>query len=248
MGGCLLALVRCNVEALIDLFWSKYNRLQAAVDLEDPVAVEALDQEIDPLLRAIFQHQVSDPAGIQAQFRFALDLLKVEADDSGCVHRNGHLLQMLVERYLAPQISCAAARAGGDQGATATIMPAGDTAFLDPSLFDRIPERIVVVAPGYRVFYSNDTNAQQMGQPKEKLVGRHFAEVIGIQHFQRDVKAALDRCLEGESFTLTYAEQRDEQTVVICCRMSPCFSDAHTQIGVLVVMQELPDRRRSRKT
>jgi PAS domain-containing protein len=236
-----------GVEALIDLFWSKYNRLQAAVDLEDPVAVEALDQEIDPLLQAIFQHQVADPAGIQAQFRFALDLLKVEADDRGCVHRNGHLLQVLVERYLAPQISCAAARAGGEQGGT-TILPSGDSAFLDPALFDKIPERIVVVAPGYRVFYSNETNAQLMGRPKERLVGLHFAEAVGVLHFQRDVKPALDRCLEGESITLTYADQRNDQTVVVCCRMSPCFSDARTQIGVLVVMQEMADRRKPRNT
>ncbi|MCB5200989.1 PAS domain-containing protein [Neorhizobium sp. T786] len=234
------------MEALIELFWSKYNRLQAAVDMEDSAAVEALDQAIDPLLQAIFKHQVLDPAGIQAQFRFALDLLKEEADDRGCVHRNGHLLQMLVERYLAPQISCAAARAGGEQGGGVTILSDGDSTFLDPALFDRIPERIVVVAPAYRVFYTNETNALRMGQPKEKLIGCHFAEVIGIQQFQRDARGMLDRCLAGESISMTYAEQRDDETVVICCRMSPCFSDARTQVGALVVMQEMPDRRRHR--
>ena len=101
------------MEALIDLFWSKYGKLQAAVDKDDPQAVGALDREIDPLLEAIFQHQVTDATSIQAQFRFALDLLKEEADDKGCVYRNGHLLQTLVERYLAPQIDHAATVAAG---------------------------------------------------------------------------------------------------------------------------------------
>nr|CAD6413487.1 PAS domain S-box protein [Rhizobium sp. Q54] len=235
------------MEALIDLFWSKYGRLQAAVDQDDPSAVSALDREIDPLLQAIFRHQVADAAGIQAQFRFALDLLKEEADDKGCVHRNGHLLQTLVERYLAPQIDLAATAAAGGKPAAPPALPGdGSASLLDPVLFDRIPEGILVVAPGYRIFYTNETIARRVGLPKERVVGRHFADIAGIHHFQRDLREPLDRCFAGESLSLTYAEQRDGGTVVVCCRMSPCFSDASTQIGALVVLQEMADRRRPR--
>lgn len=233
------------MEALIDLFWSKYRRLKAAVDRDDLTEMQSLDREIDPLLQAIFQHRVADPAGIQAQFRFAIQLLKEEADDRGCVHRNGYLLQMLVERYLAPQISLAAtATASGEPGGPVAIQE--DGALLDPALFDRIPERVVVVAPGYRVFYSNETNARQYGQPREKLVGRHFADLVGLYCFQREMRQSLDRCLVGESVSFTYAEKREEQTVVVCCRMSPCYSDPDTLAGALVVMQEMADRRRPR--
>ena len=235
------------VEALIDLFWFKYGKLQAAVDRDDPSAVSALDGEIDPLLQAIFKHQVADAAGIQAQFRFALDLLKEEADDKGCVHRNSHLLQTLVERYLAPQIDVAASAAAGGEPALRVRLPGdGAASLLDPLLFDQIPEGIFVVAPGYRIFYPNETNARRMGLPKERVVGRHFADIAGIHHFQRDLREPLDRCLAGESLSLTYAEQRDGETVVVCCRMSPCFSDASTQVGALVVLQEMADRRRPR--
>ncbi|MCJ8518042.1 PAS domain S-box-containing protein [Pseudorhizobium tarimense] len=235
------------MEALIGLFWAKYNDLRRAVDCDDPTAVQRLDQELDPLLQAIVQHQVSDLASIQAQFRFALDLLQEEADDRGCVNRNGHLLQMLVERYLAPQIGRAAtARVAGNEGEVVTVFETEDGAVLDPVLFDRIPERIMVVAPGYRVFYSNEPNAERLGQPKEKLLGRHFADLVGIYHFQRDLREPIDRCLAGECLSHTYAEQRDGATVVVQCRLSPCFSDATTQVGALVIMQEMADRRRPR--
>jgi PAS domain S-box-containing protein len=236
------------VEALIDLFWSKYGRLQTAIDREDNVTIHALDQEIDPLLQAIFRHEVTDAAGIQAQFRFALELLKTEADDRGCVHRNGHLLQMLVERYLAPQIGRAAGEIPGKRSDHTESSEGGNTinGLLDPALFDGIAERILVVVPGYRVFYSNETNARQLGLSKEKVIGKHFAELIGIHHFQCDLREPLDRCLAGESVSLTYAEERDGDTVVISCRMSPCFTEARAQVGAMVVMQEMADRRRRR--
>lgn len=235
------------MEALIDLFWSKYNELRRAVDRDDPVAVRRLDGELDPLLEAIVQHQVSDPGSIQAQFRFALDLLQEEADDRGCVNRNGYLLQVLVERYLAPQIGRAAsARVAGANRDGSASFQVHDAAVLDAGLFDRIPERIMVIAHGYKVFYSNETNAQRLGQPKEKLLGRHCADLIGIYHFQRDLRGAIDRCLAGECLSHTYAEQREGQTVVVQCRLSPCFSDASTQLGAMLVLQELADRRRPR--
>ena len=126
------------------------------------------------------------------------------------------------------------------------LKDAGGSGFLDPVLFDRIPERIVVVAPGYRIFYTNTTNAERMGLPKEHVVGRHFADLAGVHHFQRDLREPLDRCLAGESVTMTYAEERGGQTVVICCRISPCYSEAHALVGALMVMQELAVRRRSR--
>jgi PAS domain S-box-containing protein len=235
------------MEALIGLFWSKYNDLRLAVDREDSAMVLALEQEVDPLLQAIVEYKVSDPASIKAQFCFALDLLQEEADDRGCVARNGYLLQTLVERYLGPQIDRAARARSGGGDMPASLEPS-EGSVLDAALFDRIPERVVVVAPGYRVFYSNTTNAQRLGQPKEKLLGRHFADLVGVYHFQRDLRELVDRCLAGESLSHTYAEQRDGVTVVVQCRLSPCYSDASTQLGALVVMQEMADRRRSRLT
>jgi PAS domain-containing protein len=233
------------LEALIDLFWSKYADLRQAVERNDASATASLDRELDPLLLAVFSSQSKDPASIQAQFRFALDLLNEEADDRGCVRRNGHLLQMLVERYVVPETGLTANRRSEPESPEqAVIADATVDGFLDDALLNRISDRIVVIAPGYRIFYSNETNARRLDLTRDELIGRHFAEFVGLHRFRNDFKPSLDRCFAGESISLTYADQIDGQTVVVRCRMSPCVSGSSQLIGALLVMQETADRRR----
>jgi PAS domain-containing protein len=232
------------LKALIDLFWSKYSDLRQAVDREDDDAVSRLDKEIDPLVLAILGGQGHDQATIRAQFRFALDLLNEEADDRGCVRRNGHLLQMLVERYLATEQGLPiTAETAEEAPQPVDLSQAIADGFLDDALLNKLSERVVVVAPGYRIFYSNETNARRMDMPREALIGRHFAEFVGLHHFRHDLQPCLDRCFAGESVSLTYADKVEDSTVVVHCRMSP-ITRSSTLIGALVVMQETADRRR----
>lgn len=232
------------MKALIDLFWAKYSDLRQAVEQEDDDAVSRIDREIDPLVKAILGSQGRDQSAIGVQFRFALDLLNEEADDGGCVRRNGHLLQMLVERYLVTDQSLPSkSQTTEDAAQPVDIAQAIADGYLDDALLNKLPERVVVVAPGYRIFYSNETNAQRMQIPRDTLIGRHFAEFVGLHHFRHDLQPSLDRCFAGESLTLTYAAKLDGRTLVIHCRMSP-ISRSGTLIGALVVMQEKEDRRR----
>ena len=233
------------MQALIDLFWSKHAELLNAIDRGDTASMARLDRELDPLLKAIFESQASDPASIQAQFQFALDLLNEEADDGGCVRRNGYLLQTLVERYVSPEIQQSGRRREQSEADTGSaISDVTVDGVLDDALLNRISDRVMVIAPGYRVFYSNETNASRHDLPREALIGRHIAELVGIHRFRQEFKENLDRCFAGESAAFTYADQVNGQTVVIHCRMSPCFSGSSQLIGALVVMQETADRRR----
>lgn len=232
------------MKALVDLFWAKYADLRQAVEQENDGAVEELDRELDPLIQAILSSQAQDQATIRMQFRFALDLLNEEANDYGCVRRNGHLLQMLVERYLLTDHPVSEADEVAEEAQQPPdVAQAIVDGFLDDALLNTLSERVVVVAPGYRIFYSNETNARRMDMPREKLIGRHFAEFVGLHHFRNDLQPCLDRCFAGESLSHTYADKVKGETVVIHCRMSP-ISRSSTLIGALVVMQERADRRR----
>ena len=231
------------MEALIDLFWSKYADLREAVDVDDEASMAAIERELDPLLLAVLGSEEQDPAAIQAQFRFALDLLNAEADDRGCVRRNAHLLQTLVERYLSPAASAGPRHDCSDNTDPEIIDLATATGVLDDALLNRVSDRIMLIAPGYRVLYSNDTNAKRMRMAREELVGRHIAELIGLHRFRNEFEPRLQRCFEGESAAVTYAEDVDGQTIVMRCRMSP-FVRSSTLVGALVVIQETADRRR----
>lgn len=233
-----------QLEALIDLFWSKYADLQQAIESENEGGMVALDRELDPLLLAVFGSAAQDPASIQAQFQFALDLLNAEADDRGCVRRNAHLLQTLVERYLAPPAIASSKREhSGDMADHPSVDEVSGTGILDDALLDSISDRILIVAPGYRVLYSNEINAKRMDLPRQELIGRHLAELVGLHRFRNEFEPNLDLCFEGESVTVTYAEQVEGETIVMRCRMSP-FLRSSTLVGALVIIQETADRRR----
>jgi PAS domain-containing protein len=233
------------LQALIDLFWSKYGELQQAIEREDEALTASLDSEIDPLLLAIFGSAESDAGSIQAQFRFALTLLNEEADDRSCVRRNAHLLQTLVERYLAPQATCSQTSDAHREvpDGSSPIDQAVAKGILDESLLNQLSDRILVVAPGYRILYSNETNAKRLDIPRDELVGRHIGEFVGLHRFRNEFKPNLDRCFQGESASVTYADQVDGQTLVLKCRMSP-FQRSSTMIGALLVIQETADRRK----
>jgi PAS domain-containing protein len=232
------------VEALIDLFWSKYDELQQAIEREDEEMTATLDRELDPLMLAILGSAEGDATSIQLQFRFALDLLNEEADDRSCVRRNAHLLQTLVERYLGPAVAKAVPDADEAED-TALIDEAISNGLLDDALLNRLSDRILVVAPGYRILYSNDTNAKRLDIAREELVGRHLGEFVGLHRFRNEYEPNLDRCFAGENAAVTYADEVDGETVVMRCRMSP-FTRSSTLIGALVVIRETADRRKRR--
>lgn len=231
------------MEVLIELFWSKYAELKAAVSSNDTTQVDAIDREIGNLLGTIFQTKAKTLADINRQFRLAIDLLNEEADDLSCVHYNSRLIQGLVERYIALGEGEAMGLGGGaqEEGFSEDVREA----VFNTSLLDNISECVAVVGANYRVAYTNAANASRHGTQPERLVGTHFAEIVGFQRFQNGFKEHIDRCLGGETVAYTYADQIDGRTVVVRCRMSPFYNGSLTASGVMLVMRETADRRRS---
>ncbi len=233
------------MDALIDLFWSKYSELHRAIGRQDIATITQLDAELDPLLQAIFSTQVNDTASMLSQFRFALGLLNEEADDRGCVRRNAYLMQTLVERYFAAEANGQGARLPEVQEHSGSaIEDATVDGFLDDAVLNRLSQRVMVVTPSYRILYSNDTNASRFGISREQLIGKHIAEFVGIHYFRNEFQGAFNRCFEGQTLPLTYAVDLDGQTVVVRCRMSPFILDPSQPACALVVMEEEADRRR----
>lgn len=231
------------MEVLIELFWSKYAELNAAVEANDSARVEVIDREISDLLGTIFQTKARNLADINRQFRLAIDLLNEEADDLSCVHYNSRLIQGLVERYIA----LGEGEVLGAGGVTQEDGFPEDVrdALFNTSLLDNISERVAVLGAGYRMTYTNAANASRLQTQPGGLVGKHFAEIVGFQRFQNGFKEQIDRCLSGETVTYTYAEQYEGNTVVVRCRMSPFYNGGLAPAGVMLVMRETADRRRS---
>ena len=225
------------MEVLIELFWSKYEEIKAAMAADDTDKAGVLDREISGLLHTIFEAKASSLSDIRRQFSFAIALLDEEADDLSCVRYNSQMINALVNRYLTSGEQDGAAEDGNAD------MPSD--AAINTALFDNIGECISIISSAYRVSYANPAHAVRFNRPTGEFVGLHLAEVVGFQRFQAGFKEHIDRCLAGETLTYTYAEDVNGCTVVNRCRLSPYYDRNSAPAGVMMVVSEIADRRRS---
>lgn len=224
------------MKSLIDLFWHRYSELKGAVDRNDSQKILILDRELDPLLENITSRKTKNSEEILEQFRFAIDLLNEEAEDTGCVQRNSELLRRLVDRYIGANRLENNEGKGGEGG----WIP---YAILDEDRLDDMNDRVVVVSPGYRISYTNTANAACLETETQDIVGRHIAEFVGVYHFQQALRDKLDNCFKGEPAKYTYAEEVGGRMIVKSFDLSPCYSPSYKLVGAMIVVNELEDRR-----
>lgn len=231
------------MKTLAELFWFKHSQLQQAVRAGHESLVNVLDKEVDAALTAAFQYEAMDAAQTRLQFQLFIDLLRVEADDPSCVLRLSTMLQALTQRYFGLKDE--------DQSGAAINTrvsrqdPEADDGLLNEDVLGRIPGRVAVITTDYRYLYSNLTNAAHLKMKPMDLIGRHITDFIGLQRFHCNVKAELDRCFAGELIDYCFTKENDGQTLVMNCRMSPCLSSKGELVGAILVLNEIPDRRRS---
>lgn len=235
--GCRGRSGSVELKTLIESFWQRYAELKSAVDRNDALKIATLDRELDNLLESITSRKNASSAEILEQFRFAIDLLNEEAEDTGCVQRNSEVLRKLVDRYIGAGL----AREGSNTDEHGAQW--SPYAILDEDRLDDLDERVVVVSPGYRINYTNAANAASLNANVSEIIGKHIAELVGIHHFQQAFRQKLDACFKGEAGKYTYAEDMDGHTVVKSFDMSPCYSPSYKLVGAIVVVKELQDRR-----
>ena len=245
--GCGLPQGRNKLKELIELFWVKYNLLKKAIGDADEHTIAILDREVESLLESIFERKAANAIEIQMQFLVAIELIKRESEDSCCVLRHAENLHRVVERHIIPgQIG--AFSPDQLEEAVAPVLSAVDAAasgHIDVTLRASLSSRVGVVAPDYRLVFTNEPNAAALNRSPQELLGRHIGEFIGLHRFVQGFKEKLDRCFAGEISDYTYADQIGGRTVVIRSRLSPYYGANSGLIGALVVMEELPDRRQS---
>ncbi len=232
------------MKSLVELFWFKYSQLKHAVQSEDEGLVSILDREIEPALASVFRQEAKDNAELREQFQVIIDLLRDGAGDEVRVIRHSSQLESLLDRYFgtltSPKTEVSsglrplAVRNGNSEPA--------DDGLLNEAILDSLPDRVAVITTDYRYLYSNTANARRFNEKPIDLVGRHIVEYIGIQRFESRVKPSLDRCFSGETVEYTYLSSR-QPGAAICCRMTPCRSNAGNILGAIMTLHESRDRR-----
>jgi PAS domain S-box-containing protein len=70
--------------------------------------------------------------------------------------------------------------------------------YLARQVFESSPDRISIVGRDYRWQRANPAIERRWGIPAEKFIGRHVADFLGADTFERTAKPNYDRCFAGE--------------------------------------------------
>jgi PAS domain S-box-containing protein len=76
--------------------------------------------------------------------------------------------------------------------------------YLSQQVFERSPDRISIVGRDYRYQRVNPAFERRYGVPAETFVGKHVADFLGWDGFERTAKAYYERCFAGEE--VSYAQ------------------------------------------
>jgi len=89
-------------------------------------------------------------------------------------------------------------------GAVMDITDRKRAEYLIAQVFERSPDGVSIIGRDYRFQRVNPTYERNWKRPANRIVGKHIADFLGMQVFERTVKPNLDRCFEGEE--IRYAE------------------------------------------
>lgn len=225
---------------LLQAFSSRCSQIDAAIRAGDDHQVSTLDSEFEALIGAIVTYQASNIVEIHMQLQFVVCLLEQNADDCASVMGYAATLSNLLDRYFGNsgkprQIPAPAERLPKPDG----YVPNMDNGnFLNSAILETLPDRVAVLTRDYRYLYSNPTNCAYLGRKPIDMIGRHVAEFIGTERFEK-TKAHFDACFAGERVEYNYERTSGEGAKLMRCRMSPLRDNGGRVIGALIMMENV---------
>ena len=65
-------------------------------------------------------------------------------------------------------------------------------------LVEQSPEPITMISADYVYEIANESYCRALGRDRNEVVGTHVSKIWGEEHFERSLRAHLDRCFAGE--------------------------------------------------
>jgi len=112
------------------------------------------------------------------------------------------------------------------------------------AITEAIPAIVGVVGPDERYRFVNAACARWVGHPREQLVGRSMAEILGPQVYA-DSRSEIRRALSGESVSFEReAPARRGSSSHLAISYSPLFQPGGAVDGIVVLVQDISDHKR----
>lgn len=224
----------------ISAFWRQYSAFKLAVTNDDFEVVQQLDAVLNKTIDLIVNRPAATIEEIFLQFKFATDLLNVEAEDVSCVKKNICIIRSLIEKHVGLGL--------GFQDDEGVRQKPASLPFLifDEARFDDNSTPTLLVTDQYIVGYANAAFEQTRRIAEKSSVGGHLADVVGLVHFRNGLKDKIDLAMAGEVTRFAYVEDCDGKSFVWIHDITPVYSPADMLVGALIQINKIADRRGAR--
>lgn len=111
-------------------------------------------------------------------------------------------------------------------------------------IFSSSSDSMSLVGRDFRYKCVNDSYLRRTRLPRDRIVGRHVAEVMGQDVFERDIRPRFERCLAGQRVSYSrWFEYPGEGSRFMEVSYAPCRDGGGAIVGILVNARDCTDRR-----
>src|SRR5229473_642568 len=113
--------------------------------------------------------------------------------------------------------------------------------YLSQQVFERSPDRISIVGRDYRYQRVNPAFERRYDVPAETFVGKHVADFLGMEGFERTAKAYYARCFAGEEVSYAGWFNLSLGRRYLAVSYSPLRPDSERVEAVLAISRDLTE-------
>jgi PAS domain S-box-containing protein len=113
--------------------------------------------------------------------------------------------------------------------------------YLIGQVFESSPDRMSIIGRDYTYRRVNPVGERHWNMPAEQIVGRHVAELLGMEIFAQKIKPQLDRCFEGEDVSDAdwFSGRRGRRYLALS--YSPLRPEPGGVVAALVIARDLTE-------
>jgi PAS domain S-box-containing protein len=112
--------------------------------------------------------------------------------------------------------------------------------YLTGQVFESSPDGMCIIGPDYRYQRTNPVHTRIWGKP-DGAAGKHVAEVLGKEGFERRSKPNLDRCFAGEDVTFSGWYPHPRGPLYLATSYSPLRRTSERVEAALLITRDLTD-------
>lgn len=174
-----------------------------------------------------------------AQLNFLLlSLVELASDKSqGEILRRSCLATAQRLATSAPPKSAKAPPPTGDNTAAPALNPVVTPR--EERLLNSITDRAAICDRDYRYLFVNKANAAFHNLTPADFIGRKIDTVVGKKIFRKLTKPTVDRCIAGESFSLTVGYKSPDKAQTFAAQFAPIRNESGEVVAAMVISRDV---------